>query len=262
MDPGPLLARGRHALVGELMADLTHECNNHLAFVLSNLANLAEYADDLKRLVTAYRTRLEAAGGRGTEVAEVEREVDADFILDDSGRAAREALEGARRLRETVSMVRHLGDSEIEPRPLEVDKLVIEATAVLARQLRQHAHLVVSAEPGPVVMGRAGELMHVIVALLKNAVEAFGARPREQNHIHVSLESRGPQVAVLVADDGPGVDAAVGERVFEPLFSTKGTLGLGLAIARASARRAGGDVILEPCAVGARFALLLPAADE
>src|SRR5215468_12081906 len=58
--------RERLALVGELVSDVSHECNNQLAFVLSNLQNLAEYADELEKLVSGYRERVKAAGLRDT----------------------------------------------------------------------------------------------------------------------------------------------------------------------------------------------------
>jgi signal transduction histidine kinase len=51
---------------------------------------------------------------------------------------------------------------------------------------------------------------------------------------------------VRVSDDGPPLDAAARDTLFEPLGSTKTQgLGLGLPIARALARAMRGDLFLE-----------------
>src|SRR5215470_13529353 len=92
--------RDRLALVGELVTDVSHECNNQLAFVLSNLQNLAEYSDELAQLIAGYRSRVSAAGLRDPGLVKLESEMDLEFVLEDAGRAAREGLEGASRLRD------------------------------------------------------------------------------------------------------------------------------------------------------------------
>ena len=82
--------------------------------------------------------------------------------------------------------------------------------------------------------------------------------------VRVSVErSREGGVDVCVEDEGPGVDPELGERLFEPFFSTKshGT-GLGLAITRQIAVSHGGNIAFEPRRdrPGTRFRLHLPAA--
>src|SRR5512143_1367603 len=100
--------RDRLALVGELVSDVSHECNNQLAFVLSNLQNLAEYADELAQIIGAYGERIRAAGLRDPSLAKLEADVDLDFLLQDAGRAAREGLEGASRLRDVLRTLSRL----------------------------------------------------------------------------------------------------------------------------------------------------------
>jgi signal transduction histidine kinase len=69
-----------------------------------------------------------------------------------------------------------------------------------------------------------------------------------------------------IDDDGPGVAAGEHEAIFEPgrRGSSNGAhregAGLGLALSRRLARAAGGDVVSEPSASGARFTVRLPTA--
>ena len=72
-------------------------------------------------------------------------------------------------------------------------------------------------------------------------------------------------MAVVVHDDGPGVDAALRDRVFEPFFSERrGGTGLGLPVARSVAEAHGGALALAdaPPGGGAAFELTLPLADD
>jgi two-component system sporulation sensor kinase C len=78
--------------------------------------------------------------------------------------------------------------------------------------------------------------------LLANAIEAS---PRE-GVIEVSLTA-GERIELTVADEGPGVEPAQLERIFEPLFTTKprghsGGAGLGLAITRSLVQMMGGTI--------------------
>ena len=83
--------------------------------------------------------------------------------------------------------------------------------------------------------------------------------------VRVSVAREGSTVLFSVDDDGPGVEAAEQETIFEPAVrgsagrSTASGAGLGLALARRLARAASGDVVARPGGRG-RFVVRLPAA--
>ena len=96
----------------------------------------------------------------------------------------------------------------------------------------------------------------ILVNLLHNAAR-HGRAP-------IRMEGRvaGDRVELAVADAGPGVDAALAERAFEPFVAgprTGGT-GIGLALSRGLAAAQGAGVRLEPAGAGARVVLDLPLA--
>jgi signal transduction histidine kinase len=67
-------------------------------------------------------------------------------------------------------------------------------------------------------------------------------------------------VQLLVADTGPGIDAAGLDSIFDPFYTTKEHgLGLGLAISRKLAQAHGGTLSMESRpGAGATFRLQLP----
>ena len=84
--------------------------------------------------------------------------------------------------------------------------------------------------------------------------------------VEIAIRHEASDVVFLVSDDGPGVDAEIRTRIFDPGVSRAAPhgsgsgAGLGLPLARRIARAAGGEVECVSSVQGARFALRLPAA--
>ncbi|MDR1296659.1 MAG: response regulator [Deltaproteobacteria bacterium] len=72
------------------------------------------------------------------------------------------------------------------------------------------------------------DLLTILEALLKNAVEAAAQTPEPR--IIVRAQRDGEFLTVAVVDNGRGMDERVLRHAFEPLFSTKGQVGVGLSL--------------------------------
>ena len=77
-----------------------------------------------------------------------------------------------------------------------------------------------------------GLLDQALINLLRNAADAAVANPHPEVWIDARLSDRGRPV-IEIADNGPGIDEALGEKIFLPFFTTKPDgSGIGLALAR------------------------------
>ncbi len=96
----------------------------------------------------------------------------------------------------------------------------------------------------------------VLFNLITNAFEAMTPGG---GTISIRSRTAANNIFVEVEDSGPGISAAIRDRLFEPFVTAgkRGGLGLGLALARQTILDHGGDMWLEP-AKGARFVIRLP----
>ncbi|GGE82268.1 sensor histidine kinase [Sphingomonas prati] len=100
---------------------------------------------------------------------------------------------------------------------------------------------------GPLPTVRAGRvrLEQVLVNLLQNALEAVTGRPDAR--VRLSIVAQDDCVAILIADNGPGIAPDLLDTLFEPFITGRADgLGLGLGIARDIMTEFGGT--LEPVA--------------
>jgi len=152
----------------------------------------------------------------------------------------------------------------VSPRPVGLDlDGFVRKVADLSRDAALDLGVALEvAPPGPEVRVTADpSLLHVILSnLLGNAFDAVsgnGAAPSPRVGVEVGASER--LGWVRVADNGPGVAAAIQASLFEPFVSGKPSgVGIGLALSKKIARAHGGDLVLENALAGASFLLTLP----
>ncbi|MFN2593817.1 MAG: nitrogen regulation protein NR(II) [Actinomycetota bacterium] len=112
----------------------------------------------------------------------------------------------------------------------------------------------VSIPPGTTVLADQRRLEQVFVNLFTNSFRHGGEK------ISVSAQPNGSdRVQIKVLDDGPGVDEAMVDQLFEPFVAGKSSTssGLGLAITRRLVEAFGGTIEYEQSDSGACFRLML-----
>lgn len=130
----------------------------------------------------------------------------------------------------------------------------------------------------PPVLGSPDGLVQVLINLLSNAAEACAGaktprvivRTRFSSGIQLHAATPGAKpvrlpIEVRVSDNGPGVDPAMRDHIFEPFVTTKKSgQGLGLALVRKLVRDMSGRITHERDETGGwtHFRVHLPLADQ
>ena len=229
----------RMQAIGSLAGGVAHDFNNQLLVILC-------YADLLR-----------SQGGEGGEFL--------DHVIEAADRATgltRQLLAFSRR-------------SVLDPRPVDVGRIVQESIGFLARAVGPAIELQAGTRAeGAVANVDPHQLEQVLVNLVTNARDAMPRGGVIQ--IATSVDRRrtgrppelgpGAYVRLVVKDAGTGMDEETRRRVFEPFFTTKehgaGT-GLGLSTAYGVARQSGGTLTVESTlGEGSTFTVWLPHTNE
>jgi len=117
------------------------------------------------------------------------------------------------------------------------------------------------------VLGVVGELRHLILNLIANALDAIGRGGTLKIRVADTRERKDGSrrgVRVTVGDTGPGIRPEIRNTLFEPFVSTKGNTGtgLGLWVSSEIVRRHGGTIQVRsrthPPLTGTVFSIFLP----
>jgi nitrogen fixation/metabolism regulation signal transduction histidine kinase len=176
-------------------------------------------------------------------------------LLSDAGEIVRDEVGTLQRLVDEFSAFAKLPDVRPEAADLGefVDDFLRTSPDVAAAA---NVDVVKASPTTPVALDRA-LMRRVLANLCANAVEA--AQPTRAC-IHIGVARTRDRAVLTVADEGPGIDRAQRERIFDPYFTTKKTgTGLGLAIVKKILLQHGGDAqVGERPGGGASFSLVLP----
>jgi PAS domain S-box-containing protein len=222
----------RFSTIASLLAGVAHEINNPLAVVAAQSLLLAE----------------EAAGTRVAERAEKVR-----GAAERCGRIVASLLASARQrpARRAPMDLAAAVETGMDLASAAARATGIALEADLARDL-------------PPIQGDADQIAHLVGNLVGNARAALAAMaaPPAAPRIVLTLRQEGGRAVLRVADNGPGVPAALRGRIFDPFFTTKadgeGT-GVGLALCRTIARAHRGTIEVEATpGGGATFVVALP----
>lgn len=218
--------------LGELSAGVAHDFSNLLGGILGHAQLMLRDIEDPKQ--RARLKHIEQAARDGAET--VER------ILEFTRRQAQRPFEPVDLnvvIRDAVAMSRPRWENQtrVYGTPLEVTMDLADL---------------------PPIAGHPAKLREVLTNILLNAVDAL---PRG-GRIAIRSWRDGAAVCAAIADNGAGMGEDVQSRIFDPFFSTKGTLGtgLGLSVAYGIVGQHGGHITVDSTLdVGSTFTLCFPA---
>jgi signal transduction histidine kinase len=205
--------------VGAMSAAIAHEINQPLVAI--------------KNYALAARRRLASPVGAAK----------AEELLDKIGTQASRAGDVLQSLRAMVKK------QQSEATRVEVGRLVANALKLAGLESRNGTVRVeTSISPNlPPVFVDEIQIQQVVLNLTRNAIEAIEEAGIASSVVKVRVAGTEDEIAVSVADCGPGIAPDDAEHIFDPFYSTKGGgLGVGLSISRDIVEAHGGRLSLAP----------------
>jgi two-component system, NtrC family, sensor kinase len=226
--------------VGQLAAGIAHEINTPIQFVGDSLTFLDEAWDSIEPLVGS---------------AEL-NDRDVDYLLENFPVAIERARDGVQRVASIVRAMKDFAHPDMgEFIPTDINQALKNTLIVASNEYKYVGTVTLAAGDLPSLRCRASSINQVILNLIVNAAHALA----DQQHttatgrIDVKTRVENDWVVISIADNGCGIPEHIGERIFDPFFTSKevgrGT-GQGLAIARSIVVDQHGGRILVDSKVG------------
>ncbi|MET8839298.1 ATP-binding protein [Streptomyces rubiginosohelvolus] len=218
-------------------------------------------AERIARMLTAERRlAADASHQLRTPLTALSMRIEEISVTDDPETVKEEANIALTQVERLTDVVERLLTNSRDPRTGSA--VVFDLDEVIKQQIEEWRPayrstgraLVCSGKHGLRAVGTPGAVAQVLAALIENSLMHGGGT--------VALRTRvtGNQVVVEVTDEGPGVPAQLGARIFERAISGRNSTGIGLAVARDLAEADGGrlELLQQHPAVFALFLSRVP----
>jgi PAS domain S-box-containing protein len=248
------------ASLGRLVAGATHELNNPMSFIYSNVCHLRRYIQDIKMVFSRYDHICTYLADRVSDIERIKKQIDLDYTMSDLDRLVDDVHEGARRTKGIVEDLKAFSNSKngkIVDMDINEDlerslKLLLDYHRDRITIHRDYADL-------PRVKCYAGQIGQVFMNLLANACQAIEG----QGDIWIATRLEGHTVIISIRDNGVGIDKEHVDKIFDPFFTTRdvgeGT-GLGLSISYGIIERHKGKILVDSqLGSGTTFTIRMPA---
>lgn len=266
--------------LGQLVAGVAHEVKNPLNFIQGNLDYANQYIEQLFSLLDRYQALCPEPP---TDLQTYLETIDLDYVREDLPKLLSSMTLGSDRIQTIVSSLRDFSRTDGDTKEFANIQSGIEGTLMILRSRlganrdRPAINLVSEFGELPPVLCYPSQLNQVVMNLIANAIDAIDETAAscdfESNRNHpgeiivTTLLADAETIAIRIQDNGPGMDDATRQKIFEAFFTTKpkgaGT-GLGLSIShQIIVEKHQGQLLCESTpGEGTSFTIVMPIASE
>lgn len=210
--------------IGQLAAGIAHEINNPLGFIVSNMAVLENYQNEISEAFDKIRN------GESIDFD------DFNYILDDSKVIFEETREGLHRITKIVRELRYFAAIDVNKgfEPYRLNDSIESILTILKTRLKGNVLIIKELQPVSEILALNEELNQVIMNMLFNSIYAIESKKSNQGFIEIKTWEDGTNIYFSISDDGDGINKENLDKIFNPFFTTKEVgqgVGLGLSSA-------------------------------
>lgn len=232
--------------LGQLVAGVAHELNNPINFIYGNLDHLKNYTDDLIKIIDAYQEINEKlAEADLTNIENVKKDADYEFILDDLPTLIKSCKDGTERCKQIVLDLKNFSRlDEAIIKEVNIHEGIESTLNILYNKYKHRINVHKNYGELPKLSCYAGQLNQVFMNILDNAGQAIS----EKGDIYIKTRFENDNIVIIFEDNGSGIDQEIMSRIFDPFFTTKpvgGGTGLGLSISYKIIKTHNGTISVE-----------------
>ncbi|MGZ4097797.1 MAG: 7TM diverse intracellular signaling domain-containing protein, partial [Bacteroidia bacterium] len=260
------------ASLGQLTSGISHEINNPINFVVSNIQPLKRDIKDIVKVLEKYNEIKPSSDieKKLEEITRYKNEIDLDYLLTEIDLLLKGIDEGASRTSEIVKGLKNFSRvHEVELQFCDIHE-GLDSTLGILNSIITSSQINIVKQYGnfPQVECFPGKLNQVFMNILNNAVHAVGLKKYKNGEGKIIIKTSlvNDQIEIRIKDNGIGIAKANQSKIFEPFYTTKpvgaGT-GLGLSIVYGIINSHNGTIEINSQEnEGAEFVIRLPLRHE
>ncbi|MEH1932462.1 MAG: ATP-binding protein [Nostoc sp.] len=261
---GQLIQTEKMSSLGQMVAGIAHEINNPVNFIYGNIQCIADYTQDLFRLVSLYQ---EQYPDSIWSIEEKIEEIDLNFINKDLPLLLSSMKVGAERIREIVLSLRNFSRlDEADMKKVDIHEGIDNTLLILNHRLQPEIEVIKKYGDLPLVECYPAKLNQVFMNIISNAIDAILDQKtdscKSKQIIIDTLKIDDIYIKIGIRDNGSGISPEIKNKLFDPFFTTKpvgkGT-GLGLSVCYQIIDKHKGKIeVISEFEQGTEFAIVLP----
>jgi len=246
-----LIHSEKMASLGQLVAGISHELNNPIGFIYSNVRQLKNYTESIEAFIN-----------QAQDQPKVSREK-VEKILPDLNSLIQDTISGSQMIKEIVDNLRSFSHlDEAKWKTVNIHEGIESSLKIMMSQFKRQLKIHKSFNASGIITCNPGQLNQVFLNILANAAQAI----TDSGNIWIETYDQNNQLVIEIRDDGKGMSPQVLDKIFDPFYTTKdvgeGT-GLGLSISYSIIQNHDGVITAESkLGEGSNFRIQIPYLQE
>jgi len=230
-----LIQSERVAGIGYLAAGISHELNNPLSFVQSNVSVLVNTTDILFSMYEQAKKLL--GEDQQPSIQLLEQNTNYEYLTEEMPEVYTDILNGMNRMTEIITALRNFSDIDAinEQEEIEIAQVAYNLKVLVKNRLNENIDFNMDIKTDEIIFANRGDLGLSFLNIVQNSIEAIECCNKdERGKIDFLMSTEVDSIVIIIKDNGIGMSEEVVSLALNPFYSTKDTgegRGLGLSIA-------------------------------